>query len=116
MILRWIMFGAVLATLVSTFLPTEFFKLYFGPSVMGLGFTLAVTTVMEVCSEGSTPIAADLVTRAGAPGNGFAFLMAGVMLMVQGLIEYLTTRVFDTRLRVTSQRPTAERIIFHTAP
>ena len=33
---------------------------------------------MEVCSEGSTPIAADLLTRAKAPGNSFAFLMTGV--------------------------------------
>jgi len=34
-------------------------------------------TIIEVCSEGSTPIGADLVNRAGAPGNGFVFLMAG---------------------------------------
>ena len=40
--------------------------------------TVAVATVLEVCSEGSTPIAADILTRAQAPGNGFAFLMAGV--------------------------------------
>jgi uncharacterized membrane protein YraQ (UPF0718 family) len=40
--------------------------------------TLAATTVIEVCSEGSSPVAADLVTRAMAPGNGFTFLMAGV--------------------------------------
>lgn len=32
----------------------------------------------EFCSEGSTPIAAGILTRAKAPGNGFAFLMAGV--------------------------------------
>ncbi|MEM6774544.1 MAG: ATPase, partial [Pseudomonadota bacterium] len=29
-------------------------------------------------SEGATPIAADLMTRAAAPGNSFTFLMAGV--------------------------------------
>ena len=39
---------------------------------------LVATTVIEVCSEGSTPIAADLMNRAGAPGNSFTFLMAGV--------------------------------------
>ncbi len=33
---------------------------------------------MEACSQGSAPIAADLLTRAGAPGNSFAFLMTGV--------------------------------------
>ena len=35
-------------------------------------------TVVEVCSEGSAPIAADLMTRAASPGNSFAFLMSGV--------------------------------------
>lgn len=32
----------------------------------------------RVSSEGSTPVAADLLTRAKAPGNSFAFLMTGV--------------------------------------
>ena len=56
----------------------EQFGTWFGPRVAGLLLTLAATTVIEACSEGSSPIAADLVTRAGVPGNGFTFLMAGV--------------------------------------
>ena len=44
----------------------------------GLGLTILVATILEICSEGSTPIAADLLTRANAPGNSFAFLMTGV--------------------------------------
>jgi len=58
--------------------PTEHFETYFGPTLLGLGLTLVAATIIEVCSEGSTPIAADLLTRAGSPGNSFAFLMAGV--------------------------------------
>lgn len=77
-VLRWILFGVVLAGLVRAFLDTDSFQTWFGPSIAGLGFTVLVATVMEVCSEGSTPIAADLLTRAGAPGNSFAFLMTGV--------------------------------------
>lgn len=78
MILRWIFFGTVLASLLRALIPPEAFQAWFGPSLLGLALTLAATTVIEVCSEGSSPIAADLVTRAGAPGNGFTFLMAGV--------------------------------------
>lgn len=78
MVLRWILFGVVLAGLVKAFLDTGSFQTYFGPTLAGLGLTVLVATVMEVCSEGSTPIAADLLTRAGAPGNSFAFLMTGV--------------------------------------
>ena len=46
--------------------------------MIGLLATLVAATIIEVCSEGSTPIAADLMNRANAPGNSFAFLMAGV--------------------------------------
>ena len=51
--------------------------MWFGASVSGLFLTLLAATLIEVCSEGSTPIAADLFNRAGAPGNAFTFLMAG---------------------------------------
>ncbi len=78
MVLRWILFGVLLASAVRTFVPTDIFSGYFGPSFLGLVLTVIAATIIEVCSEGSTPIAADLVTRAGAPGNGFAFLMTGV--------------------------------------
>ena len=78
MVLRWILLGVLLASAVRAFVPPDAFTTYFGPTVAGLGATLLVATVLEVCSEGSTPIAADLLTRAGAPGNSFAFLMGGV--------------------------------------
>jgi len=78
MVLRWLLFGIVLASLIRTFVPVETFADWFGPTIVGLLLTLLATTVIEVCSEGSAPIGADLVMRADAPGNGFTFLMAGV--------------------------------------
>lgn len=77
MVLRWIFFGIAMAGVIRAFVPDDIFSQYFGPSLLGLLLTLAATTVIEVCSEGSSPIAADLLTRAGAPGNAFTFLMAG---------------------------------------
>jgi uncharacterized membrane protein YraQ (UPF0718 family) len=77
MILRWIFFGVVLAAAIRAFVPPVLFAQYFGPTLLGLMLTLLATTVIEVCSEGSSPIAADLLTRAAAPGNAFTFLMAG---------------------------------------
>ena len=79
MVLRWIFFGIVLAAMVRALLPMDTFQTWFGPTLAGLGLTLLVATVLEVCSEGATPIAADLLTRANAPGNSFTFLMAGVV-------------------------------------
>ena len=77
MIIRWLMFGIVLVALIRAFIPSESFSGWFGASVTGLFLTLLAATLLEVCSEGSSPIAADLVNRAQAPGNGFTFLMAG---------------------------------------
>lgn len=77
MVLRWIFFGFVLTALIRAFVPDATFQQYFGPTIAGLFLTLLATTVIEVCSEGSSPIAADLLTRAHAPGNAFVFLMAG---------------------------------------
>lgn len=78
MIIKWLLFGAILSSLIQTFIAQDFLTKYFGPSLIGLFFTLIATTLIEVCSEGATPVAADLLNRAGAPGNSFLFLMAGV--------------------------------------
>lgn len=78
MVIRWLLFGVLLASAIRGFVSLEDFQTYFGPSLIGLGATLIAATIIEVCSEGSTPIAADLLTRANAPGNSFAFLMTGI--------------------------------------
>jgi len=78
MILRWIFFGIVLASLIRTFLSIELFNAVFGPTLLGLGATLLFATILEVCSEGSMPVATDFLLRAKAPGNMFAFLMTGI--------------------------------------
>lgn len=78
MILKWIFLGAILSSMVGAFVEPATLQQYFGPSLMGLGLTLLATTLLEICSEGSTPLAADLMNRAQAPGNSFTFLMAGV--------------------------------------
>ena len=78
MVIRWALFGVVLAALIRALVPADFFADWFGPTMVGLLLTVIAATIIEVCSEGSVPIAADLLTRAAAPGNAFTFLMAGV--------------------------------------
>ena len=77
MILRWILLGVVLVASLRALFEPETFAQWFGPTVAGLLLTFLAATLIEVCSEGSSPLASDLLTRAEAPGNGFAFLMAG---------------------------------------
>lgn len=78
MVLRWLLFGIVLASVLRLFFTPESFAEWFGPTMLGMIATVFFATILEACSEGSSPIAADLVNRAGAPGNAFTFLMAGV--------------------------------------
>ncbi|MCH2157416.1 MAG: permease [Oleiphilaceae bacterium] len=77
-IIKWILFGVLIASAIRAFVSLELFQDYFGPTLLGLFATLVAATIIEVCSEGSTPIAADLMNRANAPGNSFGFLMGGV--------------------------------------
>lgn len=77
-LLKWLMLGVIIAAAIRAFVPPESFADWFGPTVAGLFLTLLATTIIEVCSEGSSPIAAEFMNSAGAPGNSFTFLMAGV--------------------------------------
>lgn len=78
MVLWWIIIGIVLASLASAFIPEHIFHQYIGPTILGLLVTLALATVIEVCSEGSSPLAFEIYRQTGALGNSFTFLMAGV--------------------------------------
>jgi uncharacterized membrane protein YraQ (UPF0718 family) len=79
MVLWWIMIGFMAAVLIRAYVPHEVFMRFFGPSFGGLLMTLGLATVIEVCSEGSAPIAFEVFNRVGKLGNPFVFLMAGVV-------------------------------------
>ncbi|MDO8461954.1 MAG: permease [Deltaproteobacteria bacterium] len=77
MILWWILLGITIASLISSYVPSHFFHQYMGPTFVGLLITLAAATVIEVCSEGSAPLAFEIYRQTGSIGNTFVFLMGG---------------------------------------
>ena len=77
--LQWILIGMVLAGLISAFVPPHIFHHYLGPTLLGLFVTLGMAAVIEVCSQGTAPLAFEIYRQTGAFGNAFAFLMAGVV-------------------------------------
>ena len=79
MVLWWLLIGIVLASLASAYVPPHIFRQFLGPSLTGLIVTLLVATVLEVCSEGTSPLAFEIYKQTGAFGNAFAFLMGGVV-------------------------------------
>ncbi len=79
MVLWWILLGIGIASVAGAYVPAGIFQNYMGATLAGLLITLAVATIIEVCSEGSAPMAFELFRQTGALGNSFVFLMAGVV-------------------------------------
>lgn len=79
MVLWWLLIGMGIASLAGAYIPSNIFQNYMGPTFLGLVVTLAVATIIEVCSEGSAPMAFEIFRQTRAFGNSFVFLMAGVV-------------------------------------
>lgn len=78
MVLWWILIGMIAGAFIGAFVTPELFQAYLGPTIFGLLVTLGVATIIEVCSEGSAPIAFEIFRQTGAFGNAWTFLLAGV--------------------------------------
>lgn len=85
MVLWWILVGMILASAARAYIPQDIFMSYLGPTVFGLLMTLVIATILEVCSEGTAPLAFEIYEQTGAFGNSFTFLMAGVITDVTEL-------------------------------
>lgn len=79
MVLWWIILGIFISSLAGAYIPVHFFHKFMGPTFMGLIITLFIATIIEVCSEGSSPLSFEIYRQTGAMGNSFVFLMAGVV-------------------------------------
>ncbi len=78
MVLWWILIGILAAAIIGAYVPEHWFMQYLGPDFTGMLVTLLFATVLEVCSEGTSPIAFEIFNKTAALGNPFIFLMAGV--------------------------------------
>ena len=78
MVLWWILIGILAASIIGAYVPEHWFMEYMGPNLTGMLVTLLFATVLEVCSEGTSPLAFEIFNKTAALGNPFVFLMAGV--------------------------------------
>jgi uncharacterized membrane protein YraQ (UPF0718 family) len=78
MVLWWIILGVLIASFAGAYIPVHIFHRFMGPTLLGLIVTLVLATIIEVCSEGSSPLAFEIYRQTSALGNSFVFLMAGV--------------------------------------
>ena len=79
MVLGWVQFGLLLSALMGSLVPHQFMTRFLGPSLGGLLLTMLTAAVIEVCSEGTAPMAFELYRHTRALGNSFGFLMGGVV-------------------------------------
>ncbi len=79
MVLGWVQLGLILSAALGALVPQHVFLQYLGPTPAGLLLTLLGATLIEVCSEGTAPLAYELYRQTGALGNAFVFLMSGVV-------------------------------------
>ena len=79
MVMGWVQLGLVLSAVLGTAVPHHAFERFLGPTFGGLLATLLTAALIEVCSEGTAPLAYELYRHTGALGNAFAFLMGGVV-------------------------------------
>jgi uncharacterized membrane protein YraQ (UPF0718 family) len=78
MVMWWLIIGMLMASFARGYIPHHLFLEYMGPSALGLAVTLFFATIIEVCSEGSSPLAFEIYSQTKAFGNSFAFLLSGV--------------------------------------
>ena len=77
-VMWWLIVGMFMAAFARAYIPHDLFMNYMGPTLAGLILTLVFATIIEVCSEGSSPLAFEIYSQTKAFGNSFIFLMAGV--------------------------------------
>jgi len=79
MVMWWLIVGMIMASIASAYIPHDLFQQYMGPTILGLLVTLFFATIIEVCSEGSSPLAFEIYKQTGAFGNSSVFLLSGVI-------------------------------------
>ena len=74
---KWLVIGLIIAGLITTFVPQEFFSVFAGNSFMSILLVLCISVPMYVCATGSIPIAVALMMKGLTPGAALVLLMAG---------------------------------------
>ncbi|MBU1003648.1 MAG: SO_0444 family Cu/Zn efflux transporter [Proteobacteria bacterium] len=74
---KWLLIGILLAGLISTFVPDDFFQSYLGNEWASLLIMLLAGIPLYICATASTPIAATMALKGLSPGAALVFLLAG---------------------------------------
>lgn len=74
---KWLVIGLVLAAVISSLIPDDFFELLNMPPILQMLMILVVSIPLYICATGTIPLAAILILKGISPGAAFVLLMAG---------------------------------------
>ncbi|MEN6351693.1 MAG: efflux transporter SaoE [Syntrophomonas sp.] len=85
---RYVIWGMLIAGLISTAVPASFIQKYLGnPGLISIGGIAVLGAVMYVCAVGHIPFVAALLATGASPGIAITFLMAGAATNLPELIS-----------------------------
>ena len=85
----WFLVGLLLAGLITSLVPEEWFSSYLSGGLASMLIMLAVGIPLYICATASTPIAAALILKGVSPGAALVFLLAGPATNVTSLTVLL---------------------------
>lgn len=74
---KWLVIGLLVASMITVFVPTEYFAVFHGNTFASLLLVLCISMPMYLCATGSIPIAVALMMKGLTPGAALVMLMAG---------------------------------------
>ena len=83
---KWLVIGLIVAGMITTLVPDEWFAIFKDNSLLSILLVLAISVPMYVCATGSIPIAVALMMKGLTPGAALVLLMAGPACNVASLL------------------------------
>ncbi len=82
----WMVIGLLLAGVILTVIPDNFFAGIAGEGYLAMPIMLFVGVPMYICATSSTPMAAALIMKGLSPGAALVFLLAGPATNIGGIM------------------------------
>ena len=83
---KWLIVGLVVAGMITTLVPDQWFAIFKDNSLLSILLVLAISVPMYICATGSIPIAVALMMKGLTPGAALVLLMAGPACNVASLL------------------------------
>ena len=83
---KWLVVGLIVAGLITSLVPDEFFAIFKDNTSLSMLLVLAISVPMYICATGSIPIAVALMMKGLTPGAALVMLMAGPACNVASIL------------------------------